>query len=49
MSSKMVCSDAGVKLEMELLRGWPVVTIQGGSVEEVHYEASCRRRVLILE
>lgn len=42
MSSEMVYSDAGVKLERELMSGWPVVTIQGGSLEEVRDEANCR-------
>ena len=41
MSSEMVCSDTGVKSERELMRGWPVVIIQGGSFEEVQEEASC--------
>ena len=37
----MVCSDTGVKSERELVRGWPVVIIQGGSFEDVQDEASC--------
>ncbi|KAK0155704.1 hypothetical protein N1851_001802 [Merluccius polli] len=36
----MVCSDTGVKSERELMRGWPVVIIQGGSFEEVQEEAT---------
>ncbi|KAJ8333923.1 hypothetical protein SKAU_G00412420 [Synaphobranchus kaupii] len=40
MTSEMVYSDAGVKLERELMSGWPVVTIQDGSLEEVHDEAN---------
>lgn len=48
MSSIMVSSDTGVKLERELMGSWPVVTIQGGSVDEVHDEVNCRWMVLIL-
>lgn len=42
MSSEMVYSDAGVKMERELMSDGPVVAIQGGSLEEVHAEASSR-------
>ncbi|XP_061118110.1 glutamine synthetase-like [Conger conger] len=35
MSSEMVESVAGVKLERELMSGWPMVFIQGGSPGEV--------------
>ena len=41
MSSEMVCSDTGVKLERELMRGWSVVIIHVGLLEEVPEEASC--------
>ena len=37
----MLCSDTGVKLERELIRGWPEVILQVGLFEEVQDEASC--------
>lgn len=45
----MVCSDTGLKSVRELMRGWPVVIIQGRLFQEVLDKASCWWMLLILE